>query len=179
MAYNFDEYFRRFLQLFKQMLKSDGNHPLKNIFTEEDIDRLIANPPSQEDVMKFMQYFFNNPNFNQFSQNNPIFMNFASQFPKDPSPSKKPSSKVRPDENIITETFEFEDEVHVLIGTNRTDLDFKTGLNKDNPDDVALIIRDKKSIIVQIVKLPNSIDPKSKQVTYQNGTYEIVYKVKK
>ncbi|NVM53356.1 MAG: hypothetical protein HWN66_06595 [Candidatus Helarchaeota archaeon] len=176
MAYNFDEYFRRFLKLFKQILKSNTDHPLKHIFKEEDIDRLVENPPSQEDIAKFMKYFFGDPNANPFSPNSPFFSNFASFSPIGaPPPGKKPPQKVRPDTNLIVDSFEFGNEVHVLVGTNRTDLEFKTGVKKRDPTNIALIIRDKKGAIIQVVKLPPTINQKTKQVTYQNGTYEIIY----
>jgi len=178
VAYNFDEYFRRFLKLFKQILKSNADHPLKHILSEEDIDRIAENPPSQEDIAKMMQYFFNDPNFNPFSPNNPIYTNFVSPPPTTPKTPKKSAPRVQLDANMIVDTFEFDDEVHVLIGTNRMDLEFKTGIKKRDPNDMALLIRDKKGRIVKIIKLPPSIIPQTKQVTYQNGTYEIVYKKK-
>ena len=51
----------------------NSDHPLKRIFTNEDLDRLAENPPSMEDVSKFMQYFFQDPNFNPFTQGGQIF----------------------------------------------------------------------------------------------------------
>ncbi len=176
MAFNFDEYFRRFLQLFKQILRSNADHPLKHIFTEEDIDRLAENPPSQEDIAKFMKYFFGDSNVNPFSPNAPFFTKFTSFPPSgEPPPTSRAPAKANTDANLIVDTFELGDEVHVLIGTNRMDLEFKTGIKKSDPNDVALIIRDKNGRTIQVVKLPPTINRKTKRLSYQNGTYEIIY----
>lgn len=162
------------MKLFRQILKDpNSNHPLKDLLSEEDLDRLAENPPSMEDVQKFMQYFFGNANFNPFAGINP---NVQSPPPSPPKSSpKKGAANVAADPNLIVDTFEFDDEVHVLIGTPRADLEFKTGIKKRDPKSVALIIRDKQGNILQVVKLPSAVDKKSKRVTYQNGTYEIVY----
>lgn len=184
MAYNFDDFFQRVLKLFKQILNDPtSDHPLKHIFTNEDLDRLAENPPSMEDISKIMQYFANNPGFNQFFQNNPAFNQI---FQNNPISPKKPSAKDPPENkesakesqgaDLIVDTFEFGNEIHVLIGTSRTDLDFKTGIKKSDPDVVALIVRDKTGSIIRVLKLPSTIDQKTKRITFQNGTYEIVYK---
>ncbi|MFX1294541.1 MAG: hypothetical protein ACFFD2_06785 [Promethearchaeota archaeon] len=180
MGYNFDEFFQRFLKLFKQLINDPkSDHPLKHILTNEDIDRLAENPPSREDISKFMQYLFGDPNFNPFAVNNP----YLRKTPP-PPPSKKPRhrgkgpQKERLDANLIIDTFEFGNEVHVLVGTHRTDLEFKTGVKKGTPTDIALIIRDKRGLTIQVVKLPPTIDRKTKRVSYRNGTYEIIYQKK-
>ena len=180
MAYNFDEFFQRFLKLFKQILSDpNSDHPLKHIFKQEDIDRLVKNPPSFEDISKFMKYFFGDPNFNPFSQNNPYFTKFTPPtHSNDSSSERKGSQKISPDANLIIDTFEFGNEVHVLAGTHRNDLEFKTGVKKGDPSDIALIIRDKQGATVQVVKLPHTVNRTTKQVSYQNGTYEIIYQKK-
>lgn len=172
MAYNFDEFFRQLLKRFKQALNDPNfDHPLKHLFTDEDIDRLIKNPPSSEDMQKFMKYLFGDSNYNPFSPGSPLFTKFRSSSPSE----RKTRQKVSPDANLIIDKFEFGNEVHVLVGTNRTDLEFKTGIKKSDPNDIALIVRDKKGATVQVVKLPPTIKQKTKRVTYQNGTYEIIY----
>ncbi len=176
MAFNFDEFFQRFLKLFKQIIEDESDHPLKKYFTKQDLDNLMENPPSMEDISKMMQYFFGDPNFNPFSGQNPFSNPNISSKPSTNNSSKhKNSQRVQSDANLITDTFEFGNEIHILIGTQRTDLEFKTGVKKSNPKDIALIIRDERGTILKVVKLPSSIDRKSKKVSYQNGTYEIIY----
>ncbi len=176
MGYNFDEYFRKFLKLFKQILNDpNSDHPLKHIFKNADLDRLAENPPSMEDISKFMQYFFQDPNFNPFTQGGQIFNKYAPQSHGSKPLPKKPTDTKATDANLIIDSFEFGDEIHVLVGTNRTDLEFKTGVKKGDRSK-ALIIRNKKGNALKIVQLPHEIDNKSKQVSYQNGTYEIIYK---
>jgi len=180
VAFNFDEFFQRFLKLFKQIIDSDADHPLKKFFTEQDLKNLAENPPSMEDISKMMQYFFGDPNFNPFTGMNPfINTNFQTNPSNSGIPIRKNSQRVHPDANLIIDEFEFGNEIHILIGTQRTDLEFKTGVKKSNPNDVALIVRDKRGAIVKVIKLPPSIDRKSKSVLYQNGTYEIIYTKKK
>jgi len=175
MAYNFDEFYRQFLKLFKQILNDpNSDHPLKHIFTNEDIDRLMENPPTQEDIFKFMKYFSENLNFNPFMTGIPHFPQSAPA-PAKTSLKEKNAQKANPEAELIIDSFEFENEIHILVGTNRTDLEFKTGVKKDNPKEFALIIQNKRGSIVQAVKIPNKIDKKSKTVTYNNGIYEIVY----
>jgi hypothetical protein len=181
VAFNFDEFFQRFLKLFKQIIEDpNSDHPLKKYFTKQDLDNLTENPPSMEDISKMMQYFFGDPNFNPFSGQNPFSnVNIPSSPPKSNSSTQKNSQRVQAGANFITDTFEFGNEIHILIGTQRTDLEFKTGVKKSNPKDVALIIRDERGTILQVLKLPPSVDRKSKKVTYQNGTYEIIYTKKR
>ncbi|MFX1298991.1 MAG: hypothetical protein ACFFD2_29550, partial [Promethearchaeota archaeon] len=120
MAYNFDEFFQRFLRLFKQLINDpNSDHPLKHVFTNEDLDRLAENPPSMEDISKFMKYFFGDPNFNPFSGSNIFYNKFSPPPSRKPGPSRKGSQKVSPDTNLIIDTFEFGNEVHILVGTPR------------------------------------------------------------
>lgn len=176
MGYNFDEFYRQFLKLFKQILNDpNSDHPLKHLFTNDDIDRLMENPPTQEDLYKIMQYFSENLNFNPFMAGNPYFPQTATPPTKSPSKEKN-AKKPKPESDIIIDTFELQNEVHILVCTNRTDLEFKTGIKKDNPREMALVIQNKQGAIVQITKLSAKVDKKSKHVTYNNGIYEIVYK---
>jgi len=175
VGFNFDEFYRQFLKLFKQILNDpNSDHPLKHLFTNEDIDRLMENPPTQEDLFKIMQYFSENLHFNPFMAGNPHFPQPASGPPKIP-PKDKNAQKPKPESDIIIDTFELQNEVHILVGTNRTDLEFKTGVKKNNPREMALVIQNKQGSIVQVAKIPVKIDKKSKRVTYNNGIYEIVY----
>jgi hypothetical protein len=129
-----------------------------------------------EDISKFMQYFFGDSNFNPFSANNPFYNKYPPRgSSRTPPSNRKGTQKVSPDSSLIIDTFEFGNEVHIIVGTHRTDLEFKTGIKKSYPHDVALIIRDKRGAMVQVVKIPSTINRKTKQVTYQNGTYEIIY----
>ncbi|MHA1651351.1 MAG: hypothetical protein ACTSYB_14260 [Candidatus Helarchaeota archaeon] len=177
MAFNFDEFFQRFLKLFKQIIEDpNSNHPLKQYFSEEDLKRLTENPPKMDDISKIMQHLFGDPNFNPFSAINSFHTTTPSPTSsKDTNPQPKSAQKPSTDINLVTDIFEFGNEVHVIVGTNRTDLEFKTGVKKGNPNDLALIIRDKYGTPLKIVKLPSGIDRTSKRVTYQNGTYEIIY----
>jgi HSP20 family molecular chaperone IbpA len=180
VAYNFDEFFRRVLQMLREIIDNpEADHPLKHIFSNEDLERIAKNPPSMEDISKFMQYFFGNPNFNPFSQNNPFYKS-SSPPPSAGNPPPEPKSETTtPEADIIIDTFKVENQIHILVGTNRTDLEFKTGISKNKAKENVLIIRNKNGIPIRIVKLPAKIEPKSKQIIFQNGTYEVIYTKKK
>jgi hypothetical protein len=176
VGYNFDEFYRQFLKLFKQILNDpNSDHPLKHLFTNDDIDRLMENPPTQEDIYKIMQYFSENLNFNPFMAGNPYFTRPPAP-PAKPPAKEKNAQKPKPDSDIVIDTFELQNEVHILVCTSRTDLEFKTGVKKDNPREMALVIQNKQGSIVQVAKLSAKIDKKSKRVTYNNGIYEIIYR---
>ena len=88
----------------------------------DDINRLAENPLSMEDISKFLRYFAEDPNFRKFFANNPFYPNYSPPPPPKTPPTKKATQKVSPDADLIFDTFEFGNEVHVLVGTNRTDL---------------------------------------------------------
>ena len=179
MAFNFDEFLQWILEKLKQSLSDpNSDHPLKQFFSMDDINRLAENPLSMEDISKFLKYFAEDPNFKKFFAKNPFYPNYSPPAPPQTPSTKKAAPKVNPDADLIFDSFEFGDEVHILIGTNRTDLEFKTGVKKSNPKDLALIVRDKQGAIVQVIQLPHTINRKTKRVTYQNGTYEIIYNKK-
>jgi len=180
LAFNFDEYFRRFLQILREIIDNpEADHPLKHVFSNEELERLAKNPPSMEDISKFMQYFFGNPNFNPFSQNNPLYKSSSPPAPSGSPPPEPKRETPNPEADFIVDTFKVGNQIHVLVGTNRTDLEFKTGISKNKTKENALIIRNKNGIPIRIVNLPAKIDPKSKQIIYQNGTYEVIYTKKK
>lgn len=84
------------------------------------------------------------------------------------------------DENYLEdpECFWIGNEYHVILDCPDDTLKFNTGVNKKDPNDIVLFIKDSDNKVIKKINLPFNISYDEKISQYNNGIYEIVYKRK-
>jgi hypothetical protein len=77
------------------------------------------------------------------------------------------------------ECFWVGNEYHIILDCPDDSLKFNTGINKKDPKDIVLFVKDSDDKIIKKINLPFNISYNEKISQYNNGIYEIIYKEKK
>lgn len=74
------------------------------------------------------------------------------------------------------ECFWVGNEYHIILDCPDDSLKFNTGVNKKDPKDIVLFIKDSDNQVIKKINLPFNISYDEKISQYNNGIYEIIYK---